>query len=439
MARFERMVGPGAVTRAAMVLAAGLLAVAGCRRPPPAPAPAEAARALAAIVASCASATGNVEVRRAGQQGYEPVTPGTVFRAGDEVRTGALASARIEFLAGGGLELEETAAVVVDTAPPPAAAPGEEPPQAEGRVAVKEGVVRGFLPEPAAGARAPAIVVAAADGSDLRLAAQGGARAAFRLTSTEEGTELAVTRGTAAVRGARGEATLEAGQVALASAGGVSDPAELIEFPLSLEPGIDARFQLVPGLAARLAWEEVEGAAAYRVQVARDLSFQRLVMSLRLDGTEASFVPKEAGMYAWRVAAVDAQRRQGEFGFARRMYYEVTPPRDLLVGPADAAVVKYSEGLPAVEFSWEAPGDVRACRLVVATGPDLLDESAVTEMVAGQRAQVRIPAAGEYYWGVYLETEGGPRPIFSKPRRLTVRKVVRPRAEVPRSLSRWGE
>jgi hypothetical protein len=433
--------GRKAAGRASPALAAAvaLAVLAACKKDPPPPRPAEPARALAAIVASCASAAGIVEVRRAGQREYEEVAPGSVFRVGDELRTGPLSTARIEFVAGGGLELEETAAVVVDAAPPPRPPePGEPEAPAENRVALKEGVVRGVLPEAPAGGAAPGMVVSTGDGSDVRIAAQGG-RTTFRLSRKERGTELAVTAGRATVRGARGEAALAAGQVTVASGGGIGEIGELIDFPRSVAPGIDARFQLVPALTIRLAWNPVPGATAYRVQVARDLSFQRSFMGITVQGTEVSFSPKEAGMYAWRVASVDGEGRQGESGYARRLYCELSPPRDLLVGPADGATVRFGETLPRVEFSWEAPGEPRPCRLVLASGPDLLAQSVVTELVTGQRAELRIPAAGEYHWGVYVETDAGPRPVFSRPRRLSVRKVARPKVEVPRSLSTWGE
>jgi hypothetical protein len=433
--KHARRTAPG---RAALAVAAAIAALAACKQEqPPAPRPVEAVKALAAIVASAASVVGTVEVHRPGG-GWEAVQPGSVFRVGDEVRTGTLATARIEFVAGGGLELEELALVVIDTAAPAPGQPGEAGP-ADTRVAVKEGVVRGFLPEAPAQGPAAAIVVATGDGAEVRLAARAGEKAAFRLTRKERGTELAVTGGKATLRGAGGEAALVAGQATVASAAGLGEPAELIGFPPSLEPGIDARFQLVPELNVRLAWKPVPGATAYRVQVARDLSFQRVVVSVSVEGTEVSFAPKEPGMYAWRVASVDGQRRQGEHGFARRLYCEVSPPRDLLVAPADGATVRFVETPPKLEFSWEAPGEARPCRIVLASGPDLLRDSAVTEIVAGQRAELRIPAPGEYRWGVYVETEAGPRPLFSRPRRLVVQKLSRPRAEVPRVLSRWGE
>jgi hypothetical protein len=297
--------------------AVALAVLAGCEQGAPPPLPAGPARALAAIVASCASAAGIVEVRRAGQREYEEVAPGSVFRIGDELRTGPLSTARIELVAGGGLELEETAAVLVDAAPPDPA------------VAVREGVVRGVLPGAPAGGPAPAMVLSTGDGSEVRMAAQEQ-RTTFRVSREERGTVLAVITGRATVRGARGEATLAAGQVTVASAGGVGEIAELVDFPASVAPGIDARFQLDPALTIRLAWNSVPGATAYRVQVARDLSFQRSFMGITVHGAEVSFTPKEAGMYAWRVASVDREGRQGEYGAARRFSCEV-PSRRLSV------------------------------------------------------------------------------------------------------------
>jgi hypothetical protein len=222
----------------------------------------------------------------------------------------------------------------------------------------------------------------------------------------------------------------------------VTEPVQLIDFPQSVEPGIDARAHLVPGLTVRLAWRAVGGAAGYRVQVARDLSFQRVVRSAQVDGTELVFAPKEPGMYAWRVASVDGAQRQGEFGFARRLYCEEKPPVDLLVGPADGAVIRFTEALPQVTFTWTSSGDAQQYLVVLASGPDLLEDRVESAVVAGQRAQLRIPEAGEYWWGVYQGGEAPdrpPQPLFARARRIYVVKAAKPKVEVPRAITRWGE
>jgi hypothetical protein len=414
--------------------------LAACKKEPPPPAPApEAAQALAAIVATCAIASGDVQVRRPGQAGWEPVAPGSVFRVGDEVKTGQLSTARIEFLAGGGLEMEEEATVVIDVAPPSKTAPPGEAVAAESRVAVKEGVVRGFLPEATDGVEPLGIVISTGDGAQVRIASRAGEKAAtFRLSKKDRGTELAVLQGTAAVRGAGGETALAAGQLALASGGALTEAGELIDFPQSVEPGIDARFHLVPDLAVRLAWREVPGATGYRVQVARDLSFHEIELVKDVPGTEVTFVPRASGMHVWRVAARDTARRLGEYGFARRIYCEEEAPRDLLVGPADGEIIRYTDSPPEAVFSWESAGEARSYRVVLASGPDLLDRVVTSVAIPGQRVTMRIDRPGDYWWGVYAESGPNPQPIFAKPRRLSVRKVAKPTVQVPRSISEWG-
>src|SRR5204863_27464 len=119
--------------------------------------------------------------------------------------------------------------------------------------------------------------------------------------------------------------------------------AELIEFPVSAEPSIDARFLYKAGVIIRLGWKPVDGAAGYKVQIAHDLSFQSLASTAEVEGTAFAFTPPVAGMFAWRVAAKDAQGRFGEFGFARRIFCEAEQPKDLLVGPEDKAILKFNE------------------------------------------------------------------------------------------------
>jgi hypothetical protein len=300
-------------------------------------------------------------------------------------------------------------------------------------------VVRGFLPAASGGAPALGLLIRAPDGSDLRIASRPGERGAtLRLTGGARGTEIAVLAGGAAVSGARGERELSQGQAALAGAGELGEAAELIDFPLSLEPGIDARFQFRGGLSVRLAWKAVEGAAGYRLQVARDLSFQIVEASREVTGTELGFQPTATGTYVWRVASRDAAGRLGEYGFARRFHCEETAPRDLLVGPADGTVVRSAEALPRVAFSWESSGGSRAYRLVLASGPDLLERKLNAVSVQGQRCELPV-APGDYWWGVYVEGQGEPAPLFVKPRKLTVKKAGKARVDAPRSISRWGD
>jgi hypothetical protein len=430
-----------------LALAAAVAAtLAACTKPEPAPPPAAppdagagaAARALAAISASCADAVGEVQVRRSGQSDWQPVATGSVFRAGDVVRTGAGAFARIEFVAGGGLEIEENASVVIDAAP--GRTEGSGAPAAENRISVESGVVRGFLPAAAGGEAPLGLVIRSAEGEETRLAAGPGEKpASFRLTRGQKGTEVAVLKGEVSVNAGQGaEKVVRSGQAVDVAQGGVGEVTELIDFPASADPGIDARFLWASDLVVRLVWRPVARASGYRVQLARDLAFQGIEKTLDVQGTAATFTPRAEGVYAWRVASRDAAGRLGEYGFARRIYFEKEQPRDLLVGPPDAQVVKYADQPTPIAFTWQSAGDARSYRLVIVKGRDLAADPYLALTTPGQRIEVAGLTAGEYVWGVYVDDRKTPEPIFVKPRALSVQLTAKPKVKVPRSITDWG-
>lgn len=399
---------------------------------------ASASASLAAIIASCASASGTVEVRRPGKPYWEAVATGAVFRAGDWVRTAKDAAARVEFLAGGGLELGPESVVVVDARALAPDSPDAGAPEAV--VSVESGEVRGFAAEVTEEGEAPALHIKTADGSEVSLVAKEGEEPMrFRLTRVAQATEVAVTRGAAVLHGSAGELDLRAGQATDVAAGGrVSAAFELLDFPQLKEPGIDARFAARPGVVIRLGWRPVPGAASYRLEVAKDLSFQVQAVVADLEETSYEFRPEGEAVYVWRVASQDAGGRQGEFGFARRIYFEREQPRELLLGPADGATFSALDGKPRVTFSWQSAADARAYRLVVASTEDLLRSAVLSLEASDQRIEVKTLAPGEYWWGAYIEGDL-PTPIFLKARRLTVKRGTRGKLKTPKAINQWGD
>jgi len=396
-----------------------------------------AAKALASIVATLGGASGDVQVRRAGQSTWMPVEMGATFRPGDELRTGALSFARVEFLSGGGLELSENASVIVDVAADPGADAGGVTPEA--KVSVTSGEVQGFLPEAEQGAGAAGMVIQDADGAETRLAAAPGEeKAAFRVSRGAKGTQLAMTRGSARVGTGGDSKALQRGQAVEMTGGAVSAPIELIDFPASAEPGVDARFHFKAGLQVRIAWRAVPEASGYRIQIGHDLAFQAIDASRELKGTEFTFSPKAPGMHSWRVAARDQDGRYGEYGFARRFYTEKDPPRELLIGPEDGTTLRFTDEAPPITFSWESAGAANTYRLVIARGPDLLNQKVVSTTSEGQRVQLEGLDPGDLYWGVYVDDDRIPEPIFVKPRRLSLQKVEKPKVNLPKALDQWG-
>lgn len=119
------------------------------------------------------------------------------------------------------------------------------------------------------------------------------------------------------------------------------------------------------GEAVRLAWSEVMGANAYRLQIARDEQFKDLVTDergvtgLAFDG---SFPP---GTYYWRLAAIAAGNDQGPFGDARR--FELRPVPGMPPEPAvrdDGRVTLGWTGEPGQTFEVQLARDAQFTRLV---------------------------------------------------------------------------
>lgn len=379
------------------------------------------ARAARPATATCERATGTVEVRRRADGAWHPLAAGGPLLHGDVVRTGPASSARLVFATGGALELEERATVEIGVAAP--APKNGAPAPAESSVAVQAGVVRGVLPS--AGPSGPVgLVVRGEDGSMTRLAtAKGSDPAEVRLTRATKGTEVAVTGGEVEVGAGAASQRVGAGRAIDLPPGAGARPAELLDFPASVAPGVDARFQWKKGLELRLAWKKVPNAVGYRVQVARSLSFEIVSSTLEADGTQVSFQPEEDGMYAWRVASRDAAGRYGEYGFARRFHCDRSPSRDLLVGPADREGVTATGATATVAFSWQSAADAKAYRLLVAPSPKLRARPFVDRVTKEQRLEVKGLAPGTWYWGVYAGEGARAKPIFQKPRTFVVQRA----------------
>ncbi|MGE5183138.1 MAG: hypothetical protein ACM31C_13800, partial [Acidobacteriota bacterium] len=317
-------------------------------------------------------------------------------------RTGDHSFARLRFVTGGFLDMRENTTILVDTA-----------------IHVDTGSLVAVA-EPGGGP----FVVKAADGSEARIEADpGGAHTELRLTpSAGKGLEIAVTSGKAKLITKDGERTLGSGEASELANDRAGDIVKLLPFPRSVLPGIDARFQFVAGKKVDLRWQAVPKAARYHVQIARDTEFHELVVDSDSAATKTSFSPDEVGLYVWRAAAVDPRGRVGEYGFARRMYFEDEAPKELLVAPADGAKIGFSEGSPRITFSWQSASETTKYRLVIGTGSDPATDTVASIVTGDQQVNVKSLGEGDYHWGVYAIRGKRETPIFLAPRELTIRR-----------------
>lgn len=380
--------------------------------------PKQVQESLAEIVASCAVVEGTVEIRRRGQDAWEPAAVGSTLREGDQVRTSEHSFARVRFSKRGSIELEQSTTVEIQLA--------EE--GGDGLVvAVKSGSVTGSLDARSDTDQPLWIETAEGERARLQPDAESEEPTEFRVSRRGDDTEVSVRKGRLRVRAGDAESAIGEGQVAKVTATGLGEALSLIAFPTSASPGIDARYRFQDGLRVDLSWKPVDGASGYRVQVARDLSFHSLVTTVETDKTEAVFAPTEAGMYTWRVASLDGDARPGEYGFARRMFAENDPPEDLLVAPPDGHRLAYTKERPQVTFSWQTAGGATSYRLAVARGANPTADPIIDETTSDQSFTTSALGEGRYSWGVYA-VGGAETPIFLRPRRLVIEQRKAPKA-----------
>jgi hypothetical protein len=411
-----------------------LVAVAACDDQKVVAAPVDAGAALLTLVATCAEVKGQAQVRRASKPYWEALAEGGTLRDGDWVRTLAESHARLEFMAGGSLELSENAVVVVEL---PSAADVPAGVALAPRVSVESGEVQATPAYDDQNVKP--LLVRTPDGKTSVLQATSAAsRTTFRLSASDAGVEVAASRGEGTVRSGTSEAvpvSSRAGAVLTAQA--PPKTIELPEFPASWAPGIDARLKLEAGKTqTKLLWSPVDDATGYRVQVARDLSFSVQVKTVDVPSVGYVLIPEGKGLYVWRVATKGKGGLWGEYGFARRIFYELDEPKELLLGPEDGEQVAYSSDLPRVSFTWQALSQNTTYRLMVARGGDPQADPLINLTTSSQRADINTLTTGEFHWGVYLDGKVL-KPLFLKPRKLIIKLVPRAVVKTPKSINKW--
>ncbi len=397
----------------ARAVAMGLVVAIGCGseksgETPPAPrsekgsAEAKVEEALADIVATTADVIGTVEVRRKGSPTWEKVAVGTTLRERDWVRTGKGSFARVRFGERGFVDLREDTTIIVDQA-----------------IKVETGTLTGQ-----AGPGRDPLIVRADDGSEAKITAAAGSEIAeFRITPNKsKGVEIAATKGSLSLTTAGGQRAVGQGQASDVAGNKAGEVVQLLTFPRSLSPGIDARFLFVEKKPIKIAWQTVPTAGRYFVQIAHDTEFHQMLMAIDTTSTSTTFTPDKPGMYAWRIAARDKKDRLGEYGYARRIFVEENPPKDLLLAPADGTKVGFSDNYPRIEFSWQSPGDAAQYKLVVGKGNVPTADTVVNLTTTDQRVEIGTLREGAYRWGVYAMRDGREEPIFISPRVLTIRR-----------------
>jgi hypothetical protein len=352
--------------------------------PPPAPAPVEAPpqveltppvlsdtpAAPTGAVATLVGMERSVKAKRSSELAWNDAEARMPLYENDAIRTGDKASAQIAFGEDDLVDVDQNALVIIKARAPDGDA--EE---------ISLALLSGDLLDSLAGRTAPEqaeAIAKAAESRALTLRPAPGAppgqktRIAVK-TLPDRSTTVAAVSGALRVRTTTGaEITLKEKMVTRI------DPKGLVATPRLLpgvpplvfpEDGATYAFQRkVPRVDMR--WKPAERAKRYRVVVANDPAFRRILADDRVDGTTLPIRNLQPGTIYWRVRAQDADGFEGPYSEVRKVVavYDDAPPKLVLLSPREMFVAPS----PSVELKGETDrgARVKVNGQKVAVGPD---------------------------------------------------------------------
>lgn len=182
---------------------------------------------------------------------------------------------------------------------------------------------------------------------------------------------------------------LDAGHgTVIGAAGQVAAPVRLLGVPdVSVLPALQER------LLVRFPLKVMEGAAAYRGQVALDAGFEQVLADLTSPTPELRFAGLPDGDYVLRVRGIDASGLEGrDADFRFRL--KARPEAPLPSAPAPKAVLFGNR----VELAWAANAQAQHYRLRLSHEPDFKTVLRDLKDVRGLQAELDGLVPGTYHW-----------------------------------------
>jgi hypothetical protein len=312
---------------------------------------------------------------RVGQTG---LASGARLSEGDEVRTGADGSAVLQLADGSLLRLAAGSSLRIDAARrlPDVARTRSGVSLQSGRVEVQ--TPKSIDGKPSFEVRTPQGVL-------------GVRGTAFRVAAD---TAAGLTRGEVlegAVEAAAGSTArrLEAGfGTAIDAQARVAEPVRLLAAPdLRDQPALQER------LTVRFAVPALNGAVAWRGQVAKDREIRDVVADNLAQGTELRFVNLDDGPYFLRVRGIDAKGLEGRDA-EHAFVLKARPEPPLPSAPAPKGVTRGTR----VELSWATNPEARTYRLQVANDERFSANLRDLPNLAENSHTLDNLAPGDYYW-----------------------------------------
>lgn len=344
---------------------------------------------------------GRAELLRASGGQPAPVEVGTELHSGDGVNTAADSNLTLQFADGSQLLVLADSTVVMDSL----SAWGTTG-MVDTRIRLQGGRVDTRVkPARGPGSRYQIITpaaVAAVRGTAFRVAADAG-KALMRSE---------VTQGTVGVGNAARSTAVPAGFGLVAEAGKpLGEPRELLPaVDLSRLPAVQRQLPL------DFDWPALDGAQAYRVQIAPDIRFETLLADWTTSQPAAHWQDLPDGHYALRIRGIDEVGLEG-LDSEYRFEVDARPVPPPSASPADTAVIATARPT----FSWTATPDSAAYRIQVARDSGFAD--LVTDQNVASTSFRQVPALtpGTYHWRVAGVDTAGQQGPFNTPRHFTYR------------------
>jgi len=172
--------------------------------------------------------------------------------------------------------------------------------------------------------------------------------------------------------------------------------------------GLPLAFDRVP---LQFMLPSIDGAVAYRVQIADTEEFQALRYDAVLDVPRARGIDLPDGRYVMRLRGVDAKGLQGLDGY-HTFEIDARPQPPVLVAPPAEARLSDDR----VEFSWARPKNASTFHLQVSRQPSfeelLIDQR---ELPDNQFVTPQGLEPGTYYWRVATRDQQGEQGPFGDP------------------------
>ena len=190
------------------------------------------------------------------------------------------------------------------------------------------------------------------------------------------------------------------------------------EPPVLVAPANDSKIK--PDQALALSWNESESASGYQIQISRSKSFDNTAVSSILNNTSFSWNPEGAGVYYWRVKAIDKFERDTKYSAFRKMTIDAAVPQ--LVAPETNAEILLTTKDMKINFQWLATPGAESYRFELASDAGF-NKVKSRKKTSANETKIENLSAGIYFWRVKAIIPGGAETDWSNSRGFSMQDL----------------